>query len=145
MTNYESHQARSRRLKLVGVLLITSAVLAFTGCGGSDTPAVCDSLETLSTDVDELQAKDLAVGEGAVAEIEKSFDSIRTDLVAVKADAEPELSKPIADLESSLDALSTEVEAAGAGGSSAGALLDSLAAVSSSWVALKDSVPDCNL
>ena len=141
MATREPDPARSRRLKFAGLLLLVAAVLAVAGCGGSDTPAVCGSLDTLSADVDELQSKDLAAGEGAVAEIETSFDSIRTDLEAVKADAEAELSEPIAGLENSLDALSADVDAVGAAGDisaeSAQALPDSVAAVSASWETLK--------
>ena len=83
----------------------------------SDTPAVCDSLETLSSDVDGLQDISLEDGEAAVADVEESFDSIRSDLEAVKTDAEAELSEPIAGLESSLDALSTQVDAVRTAGS----------------------------
>ena len=149
MPTREPDPAQSRRLKFVGLLLVAAAVLAFAGCGGSDTPAVCDSLETLRADVDELQGTDLTAGEEAVAEIEASFDSIRTDLDAVKADAETELSEPITGLENSLDALSADVDAVRAAGDitaeSAQALADSVAAVSASWETLKTSAPDCDL
>jgi hypothetical protein len=126
-----------------------AAVLAVAGCGGSDTPAVCDSLDTLSADVDELQNADLTAGQGALTEIETSFDSIRTDLDAVKADAAAELSQPITGLENSLDALSADVDAVkAAGGVSAESvqtLSDSVAAVGASWEAVKTAAPDCNL
>ena len=68
---------------------------------------MCDSLETLSSDVEGLQDISLEDGgEAAVADLEESFDSIRSDLESVKTDAEAELSEPIAGLESSLDAVS---------------------------------------
>jgi hypothetical protein len=88
-------------------------------------------------------------GEGAVADIEESFDSIRADLEAVRADAETELSEPIAALENSLDTLSADVDAVRAAGTitreASQGLVDSLAAVSSSWETLKTSAPDCDL
>ena len=80
-------------------------------------------------------------------ELETSFDSIRTDLQAVKADASEELSEPIAGVQSSLDALSTKVDAARGQGSvsaeAAQGIATSLAAVSASWETLKSSAPDC--
>ena len=108
MTTYE-HSPVSRWLKAAGALVLATAVLAVAGCGGDDTPAVCDSLETLSSDVDGLKDISLQDGETAVTDVQESFDSIQSDLEAVKTDAEAELSEPIAGLESSLDALSTQV------------------------------------
>ena len=149
MTSHEPVWAMPGRLEFVKALLLASAVGVLAGCGGSETPEVCDSLETLSGSVNELQDLDPEVGEGAVADIEESLDSIRTDVEAVKGDAEAELSEPISDLETSLDALSTDLDAVQATGdvtsASAQAIGDSLAAVSTSWEALTTSVPDCDL
>ena len=138
--------------------MLAIAPLAAAGCGGddddsaageNDTPAVCASLETLSGDVDELEAIDLEAGEGAVADIEESFDSIRADLNAVKADAEAELSEPLTSLEGALDALGTDVEALQTAGDvtseSAQGLVDSLAAVSAAWEGVTTAVPECDL
>ena len=61
--------------------------------------------------MDELEAIDFEAGEGAVADIEESLDSIRADLSDVKADAEAELSQPLTSLESALDAFLTDVQA----------------------------------
>ena len=49
MTTYD-HSPGSRWLTATGALLLAIAVLAVAGCS-DDTPAVCDSLETLSSDV----------------------------------------------------------------------------------------------
>ena len=152
MTTYEPAPV-SRWLKAIGLLVLATAVLAVAGCGGdSDTPAVCDSLETLSSNVDGLKDISLEDGENAedvVAEVEESLDTIRGDLDAVKADAEAELSEPIAGLESSLDALSTEVDSVKAAGTitpeAVQAVGTALTAVGTSWEALKTSVPDCDL
>ena len=91
MTTYEPAPV-SRWLKAIGLLVLATAVLAVAGCGGdSETPAVCDSLETLSSDVDGLKDISLEDGENAedvVAEVEQSLDTIRGDLDTVKTDAE---------------------------------------------------------
>ena len=149
MTTYE-HAPVSRWLKAIGVLVLATAVLAVAGCSGSDTPAVCDSLETLSSDVDGL--KDIGLEDGdetAVADLEASFDSIRSDLEAVKTDAEAELSEPIAGLESSLDAVSTQIDSIKTAGTvtseSVAALGAAVTAVGTSMEALKTAVPDCDL
>ncbi len=138
--------ARWRWLRFIALPLLAAAVVAVSGCGGSDKPAVCGSLDTLTTDVDQLKSID-PKAEGAMDELETSFDSIRTDLEAVKADASEELSQPIAGLKSSLDALSAKVDAARTQGSvspaAAQGISESLAAVSTSWETLKSSAPDC--
>ncbi len=148
MTSHEPDRAPSRRVKLVGLLLLTTVGM-IASCAGDDTPAVCDSLETLRGDVDQLQELDPQVGEGAVADIEDSLDSIRTSLETVKEDAEAELSEPIAGLETSLEAVSADLDSIQAAGdvtsASVQALVDSLAAVSTSWEALAASAPDCDL
>lgn len=147
MTTYE-HAPVSRWLKASGVLVVAIAVLAAAGCGGSDTPAVCDSLETLSGDIDGLKNVDLKA-DGAAATVQESLDSIQNDVKAVKSDADAELSEPIAGLESSLDAVSTQVDtmktAGGITSESVAALGAAVTAVGTSMEALKTAVPDCDL
>lgn len=148
LTSSKPDQAPSRRLSFVVLPFLAAALLSVAGCGDSGKPAVCGSLDNLSTDVNELKNIDPKEGEAAMSEIESSFDSIRTDLAEVKADANEELSEPIAGLQSSLDALSTKVDAAKTQGSLSAAtvqgIADSLAAVRTSWETLKSSAPDCN-
>ena len=65
----------SRWLKAIGLLVLATAVLAVAGCGGdSDTPAVCDSLETLSSNVDGL--KDISLEDGETAVTARSAERI---------------------------------------------------------------------
>jgi hypothetical protein len=91
----------------------------------------------------------LTAGEGAIADVEASLETIRADLQTAASEAEAELSEPIAALESSLGGLSTEFDTAKAdddlSADEAAVLLDSLAAVSTSWEALKEAAPDCEL
>ena len=140
---------RSRRRTAVALAVLSALVPAAAGCGGDDTPAVCGDLEQLSSDIDALTAMELTAGEGAIADLESSLETITTDLETVKTDAEAELSEPIAALETSLQAVSTEFDAAKAdddlSSTEAQGLLDSLAAVSTSWEALKTAAPDCEL
>jgi hypothetical protein len=137
------------RLTLAGLAVLTAAVLGLSACGGDDTPAVCQDLEQLSSDVDALTDIDIEFGEGTIAEIEDSLDAIGADLENVKTDAEAELSEPVEDFESSLDALSSEFDTAKAdddlSAGEAQSLLDALAAVSTSFEALVDAAPDCDL
>ncbi len=140
---------RWRRTTAVALAVLCALVLTAAGCGGDDKPAACDSLEQLSTDMDKLQAMDLTAGEGAIADLDASLETIKTDLAAVKTDASAELSEPVAAMETSLNALSTEFDTAKAdddlSSTEAQSLLDSLAAVSTSWESLKAAAPDCNL
>lgn len=140
---------RSRPWARVSLAALGAGVVLAAGCGGDDVPAVCGSLESLSTDVEALQDIDIEVGEGAIADVEESLQAIQTDLESVKTDAEAELSAPIADFESSLNGLSSAFDTAKAdddlSSTEAKSLLDSLAAVSTSFEALKDAAPDCDL
>lgn len=149
MIAHKQKTGGSRRLRDAGLVALCAGVLVVTGCGGDDAPAVCDDLEQLSADIDSLQAVEISAGDGAIAEIEEALDAIVADLGNVKTDAEAELSEPIAGLESSLDALSTEFDAAKADDDlsleEAQSLLDSLAAVSTSWTALTEAAPECDL
>ena len=140
---------RRRRVTGLGIAVVCAGALAAGGCGGDDTPAACSSLEDVSADVDELQSLDLSAGEGAIADVEASLETIRADLQTAASEAEAELSEPIGALQSSLDGLSTEFDAAKADGDLSGdeaqGLLDSLAAVSTSWEGVKEAAPDCDL
>jgi hypothetical protein len=133
----------------LGIALVCAGALAAGGCGGDDTPDACAGLEDVSADVDELQSLDLSSGEGTIADVEASLETIRADLQTAASEAEAELSEPIAALESSLGGLSTEFDTAKAdddlSADEAAVLLDSLAAVSTSWEALKEAAPDCEL
>ena len=140
---------RSRPWARMSLAALGAGVLLAAGCGGDDAPAVCGSLESLSTDVEALQDIDIEVGEGSVADVEESLEAIQTDLESVKTDAEAELSEPIAAFESSFNDLSSAFDTAKAdddlSSTEAESLLDSLAAVSTSFEALKDAAPDCDL
>ena len=140
---------RSWRRTALALAVMCALVPAAAGCGGDDKPAVCSDLEQLSSDIDTLKAIDLTTGEGAIADVEESLGAITTDLESVKTDAEEELSEPISALESSLQGLSTEFDTAKAdddlSSTEAQGLLDSLAAVSTSWEELKTAAPDCDL
>jgi hypothetical protein len=76
---------------------------------------VCDSLETLSGDIDGLTNVDLKADRAAAA-VQESLDSIQSDVEAVKSDAVEELSEPLAGLEASLASLSGDVDAVNTAG-----------------------------
>jgi chromosome segregation ATPase len=151
MNTHQRATGRPWRRTTAGLAALCVAVVVAGGCGGSDAPAVCGSLEDLSADVEALQDIDFAAEDssGTVAEIEESLEAIDTDLENVKTEAEAELTEPIAGLESTLDALSAEFDTAKAdddlSAEEAQSLLDSLAAVSTSWAAVTAAAPECDL
>lgn len=103
----------------------------------------------MSSDVQALKDVDRTAGEDAVASVQESLDAIATDLESAKSDASAELSEPIATFEASVNDLSSAFDTAKADGSlsadEATGLADAVAGVSTSWDALKEAAPDCDL
>jgi type IV pilus biogenesis protein CpaD/CtpE len=83
-------------LTVVAVLMAGSLV----SCGSHDTPAVCGSVDDLSTSVDALRSTTVTSSAGASA-----LSAVRTDLAAVKADATSQFAPQIAAVETAYAAL----------------------------------------
>jgi hypothetical protein len=83
-------------ISLVAVLVAGSLV----SCGSHDKPAVCGSVDDLTTSVNALRSTTLATSAGASA-----LTAVGTDLAAVKADATSEFSSQIAAVEAAYAAL----------------------------------------
>jgi ABC-type oligopeptide transport system substrate-binding subunit len=99
-----------------------------------DKPAVCDSVDSLKSSVDDL--KDIDVTEsGALSELQNGLADIDGELAQVKSDAESKFSSQIDAISTAYDALKTAVQAAVADPSAA-----SLAAAGSAWTGFSTDV-----
>ena len=108
------------------VTLVLGAALV--GCG-SDEPAVCGSVDTLETSVDDL--KNVDVTANGLTALQSQLTTIKGDLAEVKDDATSEFSAQITAVETSYTALKDSADAAKADTSAT-----SLAAVVSAVSAL---------
>jgi hypothetical protein len=115
-----SHTVRKipRALLVVSVLLGVLLVGCGGGNGGSDQPAVCDSVDSLKTSVDNVKDTDVR-SSGAFRDLESGLTGIRSELTDVKSDAKSEFSSQIDAAEKSYGALKTSVEDAKANMSAA--------------------------
>ena len=102
----------------VVALLLGASLVGCGGDGGSDAPAVCGSVDTLKTSVQQLKDIDVT-SSSAVSDLESGLTDIQTDLRDVKTDAKSEFSSQIAAVEKAYEALKTSVEAAKADTSAA--------------------------
>lgn len=90
------------------VTLALGAVLA--GCG-EDQPAVCGSIDSLSSSVDSVKAIDVT-SSGGISDLKSGLKAVGDDLSDVKADAKSEYSTEIDAVETSYASLRTSVESA---------------------------------
>lgn len=133
----------SRRVRAAGLLSLVAAAVVAGGCSGSgsDTPALCDSIETLSSDLDGLRDINLDAGEAVLPELEESFESIPSNLEALKIAAE--VDEGMQDLDTAIDALSTQVDKVRAGAISTEAvtaLREAIASVRNALAFVKQDV-----
>jgi hypothetical protein len=108
-----SHPVRTRHAaSVVGSLLLGALLVGCGGgSGGSDTPAVCGSLDSLKSSVDKVKDTDIT-SSGALSDLESGLTGIRSDLTDVKDDAKSEFASQIDTAEKSYGTLKTNVEAA---------------------------------
>lgn len=97
--------------RLVGVTVVAIALsAALVGCS-EDKPAVCESVDTLQTSVDNLKNVDLT-SSSAVSDLQTDLSTVEGDLAAVKTDATSEFSTQIDDVDSAFSSLKSSVDAA---------------------------------
>ncbi|MGH3458821.1 hypothetical protein [Aeromicrobium sp.] len=105
----EAAMGQAMRLTVAGTVLFLVGV-ALVGCS-EEEPAVCSSVASLETSVDDV--KDIDFTEpAAVEELKSGLASIKSDFAEVKSDAKAEFSSQIDAVESSFGALATSVDAA---------------------------------
>ncbi|MFC5177110.1 hypothetical protein [Nocardioides taihuensis] len=90
------------------VLLLLSAVLA--GCGGSDTPAVCSSVDDLKSDI--AAVKDIDLSADGVSQLQTALETVKTDLEQVQADASAEFSDEVDAVTTDLSTVESDFAAA---------------------------------
>jgi hypothetical protein len=89
------------------VTLVLGAALV--GCG-SDQPAVCGSVDTLETSIDDLRNVDVKAN--GLSALQSQLTTIKGDLADVKDDATSEFSTQITAVETSYSALKDSADAA---------------------------------
>ncbi len=107
------HRSRtSRGTSVAGPLLLAALLVGCGGgSGGSDTPAVCGSVDSLKSSVDKVKDTDIT-SSGAISDLQSGLTRIRSDLTAVKDDAKSEFASQINTVQTSYGTLKTSVEAA---------------------------------
>jgi hypothetical protein len=96
----------------LSVLAATVALVGVTlgGCS-DDKPAVCASVESLETAVNDVKDIDITAS-GAIDDLKTGLATIKSDLADVKSDAKAEFAPQIDAVDSSFGTLRTSVEAA---------------------------------
>lgn len=83
---------------------------ALVGCS-DDKPAVCDSVDTLKSSIEDVKNIDVT-SSSAVSDLESRLNTIKSDLDAVKTDAKSEYASQVDAVESAFTTLTTSVDAA---------------------------------
>ena len=145
-------RTRTSRSRLYAAAGLTIGALALAGCGGSDTPEVCSSLEDLQGSVESFQELELEATEESVTEVEDALTEVEADLEAVQEDAgSGELQEPVTAFQTTIADLRTSFDAAKADGTfsteEAATVAGSLADASATWDSLRQAAADtdCDL
>ena len=92
---------------LAATLLVGAALV---GCS-DDKPAVCDSLDNITTSIEDIKSIDVT-SPGAVSDLESGLAAIKSDLAALKTDAESQYATQVDAVDLAFTALTTSVDAA---------------------------------
>ena len=135
--DYHYGWAMKPTLAAAAATLLLGAALA--GCS-KDTPAVCTSVDNLSTAVDNLKNVDVTAS-GGVSDLQTAFTTVQNDVATVKTDAKSQFSSQIDAADSALTTLKTSIDAATANPSAA-TLAAVVAAAPTAETALQTLVSD---
>jgi hypothetical protein len=97
-------------MRVVITSTLATVLLGVLVACGSDEPAVCSSVDSLTASVDDL--KDVDVAADGLAALQSQLTTIKGDLADVKKDATSEFSAQIQAVDTSYSALMTSAEAA---------------------------------
>jgi hypothetical protein len=98
-------------MKLIPVAVMALALATPMAACSEDSPAVCSSVDSLETSVDDVQGIELS-SPTALSDLERGLTAIGSDLSDVKADAKAEFSTQVEAVQTSYDALTASVDGA---------------------------------
>jgi hypothetical protein len=94
-------------LLVAGLLTL---MLAVSGCGGKDKPAVCTDVTDLESSVSAVTK--IKVDQGALTELKTKLAQVQTDAAQLKTDAQSQYSTEISAVDAAATSVKTTVDAA---------------------------------
>jgi hypothetical protein len=98
------------RLTLAAAAATLLVAAALAGCS-EDTPAVCTSVDNLSTAVDDLKNVDVTTS-GGISDLQSALATVQNDFATVRTDAKSQFSSQLDAVDTALAALKTSIDAA---------------------------------
>jgi hypothetical protein len=96
----------------VSALAVVLVAAGVSGCGGSDKPAVCSSLDALTASVKNIKGVDLS--QAGLSKLKTDLTQVKADLDQLQSDAKDQYASQIDQLKTSLTTLGTDAAAASA-------------------------------
>ncbi|BFU43239.1 hypothetical protein [Krasilnikovia sp. MM14-A1004] len=93
-------------------LVSASAALVLLGAGacGTDSPAVCDSLDQVQNSIDHV--KDTNVSENGLTQLKTNLQALQTELQRLKTDAKSQFTAQLTAVQTAADQLKASVASA---------------------------------
>lgn len=133
--------------RLLATLTLMLAALVAVGACGGDESALCKSLKDLKGSVESVEGVDL--DEDGLSGLEGALGDVDSDVAAARDAAEEEIGPELDALEASLAAVATVVQGIADAGSvsedSVAALATAVAATITSYEAIEQAAPDCDI
>ncbi len=106
MPGYRYGQGMKRSLALAAATLVLTT--SFAACS-NDQPAVCTSVDSLKSSVDDLKNVDVT-SSGAVGDLQTALSSVESNLADVKSDAKSQFSTQIDAVDTAVASLKTSID-----------------------------------
>jgi hypothetical protein len=94
-------------LLVAGLLTL---MLAVSGCGGKDKPAVCTDVTNLESSISAVTK--IKIDQGALTELKTKLAQVQTDAAQLKTDAQSQYATEISAVDAAATAVKTSVDAA---------------------------------